>query len=60
MVKLNQSKNNNINDWKAALPLRVDIFTKVINKNWDDFIIDITTYTIKQVNSFILYQLLFY
>ena len=47
MVKLNQSKNNNINNQKAALLLRVDIFTKVINKNQNDFIINITTYTIK-------------
>ena len=47
MVKSNQSKNNNIDDWKAALLLRVDIFTKVINKNQDDFIINITTYTAK-------------
>ena len=47
IVKSNQSKNNNINNWKAALLLGVDIYTKVINKNWDDFIINITTYTIK-------------
>ena len=47
MVKLNQSENDNINNQKAALPLGVDIFTKIINKNQDDFIIDITTYTIK-------------
>ena len=33
MVKLNQSKNNNIDNWKAALPLKIDIFTRVINKN---------------------------
>ena len=26
-------KNNNVDDWKAALLLGVDIFTKVINKN---------------------------
>jgi hypothetical protein len=47
MVKLNQSKNNNIDNWKAALPLGVDIFTRLINENWDDFIIDIATYTVK-------------
>ena len=47
MVKLNQSKNNNVNDWKAALLLGVDIFTRVINKNWDNFMINIATYTIK-------------
>ena len=33
MVKLNQSKNNNVNDWKAALLLGVDTFTRVIDKN---------------------------
>ena len=47
MVKSNQSKNDNVDDWKAALLLRVDTFTRLINKNWDDFMIDITTYTIK-------------
>ena len=47
IVKSNQSKNNNVDDWKAALLLGVDTFTKLINKNWDDFIINIATYTIK-------------
>ena len=47
IVKLNQSENNNVDNWKAALLLGVDTFTRVINKNWDDFIINITTYTIK-------------
>jgi len=36
---------------KAALLLGVDIYTRVINENWDDFIIDIATYIAKQVNS---------
>ena len=47
IVKLNQSENNNVDNWKATLLLGVDTFTRVINKNWDDFIINITTYTIK-------------
>ena len=47
IVKLNQSKNNNVNNWKAALLLRVNIFTKIINKNWDNFTINITTCTAK-------------
>ena len=47
IIKLNQSENNNVDNWKAALPLRVDIFTRVINENWDNFIIDIATYTAK-------------
>ena len=33
MVKLNQSENDNVNDWKAALLLGVDTFTRVINEN---------------------------
>ena len=33
MVKSNQSKNNNVDNWKAALLLGVDIFTKVIDEN---------------------------
>ena len=47
MVKLNYSENNSVNDWKAVLLLGVDIYTKVINENWDDFIINIATYTAK-------------
>ena len=47
MVKLNQSENDNVDDWKAALLPGVDIFTRVIDENWDDFIIDIATYTTK-------------
>jgi hypothetical protein len=33
IVKLNQSENDNVNNWKAALLLRVDIFTKLIDEN---------------------------
>jgi len=33
MVKLNYSENDNVDDWKAVLPLGVDIFTRVIDKN---------------------------
>ena len=47
MVKLNYNKNNSINNWKAVLLLGVNIYIRVINKNWNDFIIDITIYTIK-------------
>jgi hypothetical protein len=49
-----------LNNWRDSLLLGVALYMKLINKNWDDFTIDITTYTAKQVNSFILYQLLFY
>jgi hypothetical protein len=47
MVKLNYSENDSVNNWRAILLLGVYTYTKVINENWDDFIIDITTYTAK-------------
>ena len=55
MVKSNQSENDKVDDWKAALPPGVDTFTRVIDENWDDFTIDIATCTAKQVNGFILH-----
>ena len=33
IVKSNQSENDNVDDWKAALLLEVDIFTRIINEN---------------------------
>ena len=36
-----------LNDWKDSLPLRVAMYAKFINKNWDEFTINITTCTIK-------------
>ena len=35
------------NDWRDFLPLGVAIYAKLINKNWDEFIINIITYIIK-------------
>ena len=47
MVKLNHSKNDSVNDWKAALPPGVALYAKLIDENWDDFIINIATCTVK-------------
>ena len=48
------------NDWRDSLLLRVAIYIILINEDWDEFIFDIITYTIKQVNGFLLYYILFY
>ena len=48
------------NNWRDSLPPGVAAYAKLIDENWDDFTIDITTCTAKQVNGFILHQLLFY
>ena len=49
-----------LNDWRDSLPPGVASYAKLIDENWDDFTIDIATCTAKQVNGFILHQLLFY
>ena len=36
-----------LNNWEDSLPLRVALYAKLIDENWDDFTIDITTYTVK-------------
>ena len=49
-----------LNDWRDSLLLKVAMYAKLINEDWDEFTINITTYTVKQVNSFILHHILFY
>ena len=49
-----------LNDWRDSLPLGVAIYAKLINKDWDEFTINIITYTAKQVNGFLLYRIIFY
>ena len=49
-----------LNDWRDSLPLKVAIYMRFINKDWDEFTINIITYTAKQVNGFFLYNILFY
>ena len=36
-----------LNNWRDFLPLKVAIYTKLINKDWDEFTINITTCIIK-------------
>jgi len=49
-----------LNNWEDSLLLGVALYAKLINKNWDEFTFNIITYTIKQVNSFLLYRIIFY
>ena len=48
------------NDWKDSLPLGVATYARLIDEDWDEFTINITTCTAKQVNGFLLYNILFY
>ena len=36
-----------LNNWRDSLLLGVAIYAKLINKDWDEFTINITTYTVK-------------
>jgi len=49
-----------LNNWKDSLLLGVAKHTKLIDEDWDEFAFNITTYTIKQVNGFLLYHIIFY
>jgi len=49
------------NNWRDSLPLGVAAYAKLIDEDWDEFpVFDITTYTVKQVNGFLLHHILFY
>jgi len=49
-----------LNNWEDSLLLGVALYAKLINKNWDEFTFNIITYTVKQVNGFLLYRIIFY
>ena len=49
-----------LNNWRDSLPLGVAIYAKLIDKDWDEFTINTITYTVKQVNGFLLHRILFY
>ena len=36
-----------LNNWEDSLLLGVTVYAKLINEDWDEFIINIITYTIK-------------
>ena len=49
-----------LNNWKDSLPPGVAKHAKLINKDWDEFAFNTITYTIKQVNGFLLHHIIFY
>ena len=49
-----------LNNWKDSLLLGVAKYIKLIDEDWDEFAFNITTCTIKQVNGFLLYYIIFY
>jgi hypothetical protein len=61
-----ESSNNNggssdeSNNWKDALPPGVNEYAILINKNWNDFTIDIANTTTERVNGYLLHHILHY
>jgi len=49
-----------LNNWKDSLLLGVAEHAKLIDEDWDEFAFNIITYTVKQVNGFLLYHIIFY
>ena len=49
-----------LNDWRDSLLPGVATYVKLIDEDWDEFIINITTCTAKQVNGFLLHRIIFY
>jgi hypothetical protein len=49
-----------LNNWKDSLLLGVAKYIKLIDKDWDEFAFNIITCTVKQVNGFLLYYIIFY
>jgi hypothetical protein len=57
----NNSRNSNENNsWKDALSSGVNQYTILINKNWNDFIINMANTTAEQVNKYLFYHILYY
>jgi hypothetical protein len=56
----NNGGNSDENNWKDALPPGVNQYTILINKNWNDFTIDIANTTTEQVNRYLLHHILYY
>jgi hypothetical protein len=61
-----ESNNNNggnsdeNNSWKNALSLGVNEYAILINKNWNDFTIDVANTTIERVNRYLFHYILHY
>ena len=56
----NNGGNSNKNNWKNILPLSVNKYAMLINKNWNDFTINVANTTAERVNGFLLYHILHY
>jgi hypothetical protein len=56
----NGGNSNKNNSWKDALPLGVNQYIILINKNWNNFTINMANTTTKQVNRYLLYYILYY
>jgi hypothetical protein len=56
----NGGNNNKNNSCKDALPLGINEYAILINKNWNNFTINVANTTIEQVNKYLLYHILYY
>jgi hypothetical protein len=56
----NGGNSNKNNSWKDALPLGVNEYAILINKNWNNFIINMANITVKRVNKYFFYYILYY
>jgi hypothetical protein len=56
----NGGNSNKSNNWKDALSLGVNKYAILINKNWNNFIINIANTTTKRVNKYFLHHILHY
>jgi hypothetical protein len=56
----NNGGNSNRNYWKNTLSLSIDKYVMFINKNWNNFTINVANTTAEQVNRFLLYYILHY
>jgi hypothetical protein len=56
----NNSGNSDRNNWKNTLPLGIDEYAMLINKNWNDFTINVANTIAERVNGFLLYYILYY
>jgi hypothetical protein len=56
----NNDRNSDRNNWKNTLPLGINEYAMLINKNWNDFTINVVNTITEQVNKFLFYYILHY
>jgi hypothetical protein len=56
----NSGNSDKSNNWKDALPPGVNEYAILINKNWNNFTIDIANIITERVNKYLLYHILYY